>query len=231
MSKSKLDTRDVHTIITDQWIEHFDLGEQEDEKYAKNYTSGFADDSTDTGTNNAFWRLSILMRYGAYCKTAEQQLAKSHERVDKLAEQLAKNETEKLLDAYECAEVSIVNCEKELVIFRDLFEHTYGEQWMGATAYSEKLDEAFNPKVLGSGSATPPSERSEQVWLKIRARKSGRSVDEQKVFEHNVFEFVKKNGGELLNTKIATLPKKEAQDMLNDAINTVAKQDADKDVA
>ena len=231
MSKSKLDTRDVHTIITAQWIEHFDLGEQEDEKYAKNYTSGFADDSTDTGTNNAFWRLSILMRYGAYCKTAEQQLAKSHERVDKLAEQLAKNETEKLLDAYECAEVSIVNCEKELVIFRDLFEHTYGEQWMGATAYSEKLDEAFNPKVLGSGSATPPSERSEQVWLKIRARKSGRSVDEQKVFEHNVYEFVKKNGGEMLNTKIATLPKKEAQDMLNDAINTVAKKDADTKVA
>ena len=54
MSKSKLDTRDVHTIITDQWIEHFDLGEQEDEKYAKNYTSGFADDHTDAGTNNAF---------------------------------------------------------------------------------------------------------------------------------------------------------------------------------
>ena len=82
MSKSKIKTQDVHTIITDTWIENFDMGEQEKTEYSKKYTSEFVDDHTDSGQDNPFWRLSILMRYGAYCKTAQQQLAKSYERLD-----------------------------------------------------------------------------------------------------------------------------------------------------
>jgi len=226
MSKSKIKTQDVHTTITDTWIENFDMGEQEKHAYSKKYTSEFVDDHTDSGQDNPFWRLSILMRYGAYCKTAQQQLAKSHERLTNIENSLAKNSSEKLLDAYDCAESAITNSEAEYLIFRDLFEATYGEQWMGSEAYSAKLDEAFNPKTLGSSNGTPPSERTEQVWLKIRGRKSGRTVEQQKVFEHNVQQYIIKHGIDMIKQKpgeLETMPKKEAQDILNDLINSQAK--------
>ena len=225
MSKSKIKTQDVFTTITDSWIENFNMAEQERMEYSKQYTSQFVDDSTDSGQDNPKWRLSILMRYGAYCRTAQQQLAKSHERLATIENSLAKNSSERLLDAYDCAEASIENSEAEYLIFRDLFEATYGEQWMGSEAYSAKLDEAFNPKTLGSNNGTPPSERTEQVWLKIHARKSGRTIEEQKVFEASMQEQIDKHGNKVTGfTKdLATMPKKDGQAMLNDFINSQAK--------
>lgn len=225
MSKSKIKTQDVFTTITDSWIENFNMAEQERIEYSKQYTSQFVDDSTDSGQDNPKWRLSILMRYGAYCRTAQQQLAKSHERLATIENSLAKNSSERLLDAYDCAEASIENSEAEYLIFRDLFEATYGEQWMGSEAYSAKLDEAFNPKTLGSSNGTPPSERSEQVWLKIHARKSGRTIEEQKVFEASMQEQIDKHGSKVTGfTKdLTTMPKKDGQAMLNDFINSQAK--------
>jgi len=225
MSKSKIKTQDVFTTITDSWIENFNMAEQERMEYSKQYTSQFVDDSTDSGQDNPKWRLSILMRYGAYCRTAQQQLAKSHERLATIENSLAKNSSERLLDAYDCAEASIENSEAEYLIFRDLFEATYGEQWMGSEAYSAKLDEAFNPKTLGSSNGTPPSERTEQVWLKIHARKSGRTIEEQKVFEASMQEQIDKHGSKVTGfTKdLTTMPKKDGQAMLNDFINTQAK--------
>jgi len=225
MSKSKIKTQDVFTTITDSWIENFNMAEQERMEYSKQYTSQFVDDSTDSGQDNPKWRLSILMRYGAYCRTAQQQLAKSHERLATIENSLAKNSSERLLDAYDCAEAAIDNSEAEYLIFRDLFEATYGEQWMGSEAYSAKLDEAFNPKTLGSSNGTPPSERTEQVWLKIHARKSGRTIEEQKVFEASMQEQIDNHGSKVTGfTKdLATMPKKDGQAMLNDFINTQAK--------
>lgn len=225
MSKSKIKTQDVFTTITDSWIENFNMAEQERMEYSKQYTSQFVDDSTDSGQDNPKWRLSILMRYGAYCRTAQQQLAKSHERLATIENSLAKNSSERLLDAYDCAEAAIENSEAEYLIFRDLFEATYGEQWMGSEAYSAKLDEAFNPKTLGSSNGTPPSERTEQVWLKIHARKSGRTIEEQKVFEASMQEQIDKHGNKVTGfTKdLATMPKKDGQAMLNDFINSQAK--------
>jgi len=225
MSKSKIKTQDVFTTITDSWIENFNMAEQERMEYSKQYTSQFVDDSTDSGQDNPKWRLSILMRYGAYCRTAQQQLAKSHERLATIENSLAKNSSERLLDAYDCAEAAIENSEAEYLIFRDLFEATYGEQWMGSEAYSAKLDEAFNPKTLGSSNGTPPSERTEQVWLKIHARKSGRTIEEQKVFEASMQEQIDNHGSKVTGfTKdLATMPKKDGQAMLNDFINTQAK--------
>ncbi len=225
MSKSKIKTQDVFTIITDSWIENFNMAEQERMEYSKQYSSQFVDDNTDTGQDNPKWRLSILMRYGAYCRTAQQQLAKSHERLATIENSLAKNSSERLLDAYDCAEAAIENSEAEYLIFRDLFEATYGEQWMGSEAYSAKLDEAFNPKTLGSSNGTPPSERTEQVWLKIHARKSGRTIEEQKVFEASMQEQIDKHGNKVTGfTKdLATMPKKDGQAMLNDFINSQAK--------
>ena len=225
MSKSKIKTQDVFTTITDSWIENFNMAEQERMEYSKQYTSQFVDDSTDSGQDNPKWRLSILMRYGAYCRTAQQQLAKSHERLATIENSLAKNSSERLLDAYDCAEASIENSEAEYLIFRDLFEATYGEQWMGSEAYSAKLDEAFNPKTLGSSNGTPPSERTEQVWLKIHARKSGRTIEEQKVFEASMQEQIDKHSfaGTGFTKDLATMPKKDGQAILNDFINTQAK--------
>ena len=225
MSKSKIKTQDVFTTITDSWIENFNMAEQERMEYSKQYTSQFVDDSTDSGQDNPKWRLSILMRYGAYCRTAQQQLAKSHERLATIENSLAKNSSERLLDAYDCAEAAIENSEAEYLIFRDLFEATYGEQWMGSEAYSAKLDEAFNPKTLGSSNGTAPSERTEQVWLKIHARKSGRTIEEQKVFEASMQEQIDKHGSKVTGfTKdLTTMPKKDGQAMLNDFINTQAK--------
>ena len=99
MSKSQIKTQDVFTIITDSWIENFNMAEQERMEYSKQYSSQFVDDNTDTGQDNPKWRLSILMRYGAYCRTAQQQLAKSHERLATIENSLAKNSSERLLDA------------------------------------------------------------------------------------------------------------------------------------
>lgn len=222
-SNTVLQTENTHTKITDLLLENFDYGEIESDTKKKKY-SGPASDHTDTGQDNPYWNLSILLRIGGYCANAQRQLGKANERADKLAEQIANSPSDTLMDALEQNESAIANCEAEYLIFRDFFEDTYGSEWMGEEKYKAQLDEAFSPKTLGSGStSTARAERAETLLLKTRARQSGRSVDEQGVFEHTMDEFIFDNQGKTLPKGLATIPKTEAQDILNKLIEDSAK--------
>ena len=222
-SNTVLQTENTHTKITDLLLENFDYGEIESDTKKKKY-SGPASDHTDTGQDNPYWNLSILLRIGGYCANAQRQLGKANERADKLAEQIANSPSDTLMDALEQNESAIANCEAEYLIFRDFFEDTYGSEWMGEEKYKAQLDEAFSPKTLGSGTtSTARAERAETLLLKTRARQSGRSVDEQGVFEHTMDEFIFDNQGKTLPKGLATIPKTEAQDILNKLIEDSAK--------
>ena len=67
---TKLQTNDVHTSITDLLLEGFNFAEIEDDAKRKKY-SGTPSDATDTGQENPFWNISLLVRIGGYCATAE----------------------------------------------------------------------------------------------------------------------------------------------------------------
>ena len=219
---SNINTKSNDVLISDLLLENFDYGEVEGMETQKKY-SGPASDHTDTGQDNPYWNLSILLRIGSYCATAQRQLAKAHERADTLADKVAQSASDNLMNAMEQNESAIANCEKEYLMFRDFFEDTYGSEWMGEVEYKQKLDEAFSPKTLGGSSSTARAERAEQLILKNRARKTGRSVSEQETFEHSVDMFLADNGGKGLHKDICIMMKDDAQNMLNDAIKKSAK--------
>jgi len=220
---TKLNTKSNEVLISDLLLESFDYGEVEGLETQKKY-SGPASSDTDTGQDNPYWNLSILLRIGSYCATAQRQLAKANERADTLADKISQSPSDNLMNAMEQNESAIVNCEKEYLMFRDFFEDTYGSEWMGEIAYKQKLDDAFSPKTLGGSSSSARSERAEQLILKNRARKTGRSISEQETFEHQVDMFLADNGGKGLHKDICSMPKDKAQGLLNDAIKTSAKQ-------
>ena len=186
--------------------------------------SGAPSEFTDTGQDNPYWNLSILLRIGGYCASAQRQLGKANERADKLEDQIANSPSDTLMDALEQNESAIRNCEAEYLMFRDFFEETYGEEWMGEIAYKAKLDEAFSPKTLGSGSTTTArAERAETLLLKSRARRSGRSTDEQSVFEYSIDEYMFENKDAVLPKGLASEPRAIGQNILNKLIEQSAK--------
>jgi hypothetical protein len=224
---TKLNTKSNEVLINDLLLENFDYGEVEGIETKKKY-SGAPSNDTDTGQDNPYWNLSILLRIGSYCATAQRQLAKAHERADVLEKKIEQSPTDNLMNAMEHNMSAIVNCEKEYLMFRDFFEDTYGSDWMGEEAYKKQLDEAFSPKTLGSSSSTSRTERAESLMLKNRARKTGRSVSEQETFEHNVDQALAKNKNIKLHKDICIMPKDKGQDLLNKAINSFVDEQAQK---
>jgi hypothetical protein len=224
---TKLNTKSNEVLINDLLLENFDYGEVEGIETKKKY-SGAPSNDTDTGQDNPYWNLSILLRIGSYCATAQRQLAKAHERADVLEKKIEQSPTDNLMNAMEQNMSAIVNCEKEYMMFRDFFEDTYGSDWMGEEAYKKQLDEAFSPKTLGNSSSYSRTERAESLMLKNRARKTGRSVSEQETFEHNVDQALAKNKHIKLHKDICIMPMDKGQDLLNKAINSFVDEQAQK---
>ena len=75
------------TSITDLWIENFNYDELEPESKSKKY-SGSDKTVTDTGQDNPFWNVSLLVRLGGYVQTAENSYNKGIKRRGDIETQL-----------------------------------------------------------------------------------------------------------------------------------------------
>lgn len=215
---TKLQTNDVHTSITDLLLEGFNFAEIEDDAKRKKY-SGTPSDATDTGQENPFWNISLLVRIGGYCATAERSYQKSMKRQDDI-EKMLEDGKDFMADAYYQNEASIENAQREMLIFRDFFQDTFGTPWMGLTKYTEMLDEIFSPKALGSSNKAQLRDKASSALLSIRAKKTGRTVAEQEVFEDKVAEHLALKVK--LPKDICKLPQDKANKILNDSIKSVA---------
>lgn len=215
---TKLQTNDIHTSITDLLLEGFNFAEIEDDSKRKKY-SGTPSDATDTGQENPFWNISLLVRIGGYCATAERSYVKSVARQDDI-EKMLEDGKDFMADAYYQNEASIENAQREMLIFRDFFQDTFGTPWMGLQKYTEMLDEIFSPKALGSSNKSQLRDKASSALLSIRAKKTGRTVAEQEVFENKVAEHLALKVK--LPKDICKLPQDKANKILNDSIKSVA---------
>ena len=215
---TKLQTKDTNVTITDLLIESFNFAEVEDDAKRKKY-SGPQDTATDTGQDNPFWNISLLVRIGGYCATAERSYQKGMKRQDEI-EKMLEDGKDFMADAYYQNEASIENAQREMLIFRDFFQDTFGSPWMGLDKYTTMLDEIFSPKTLGSSNKSQLKDKASNALLAIRAKKTGRTVAEQQVFEDKVAEHL------ALKVKlpqgICKLPQDKANKILNDSIKSVA---------
>jgi len=215
---TKIQTNDIHTSITDLLLEGFNFAEIEDDAKRKKY-SGTPSDATDTGQENPFWNISLLVRIGGYCATAERSYQKSMKRQDDI-EKMLEDGKDFMADAYYQNEASIENAQREMLIFRDFFQDTFGTPWMGLDKYTAMLDEIFSPKALGSSNKAQLRDKASSALLSIRAKKTGRTVAEQEVFEDKVAEQLALKVK--LPKDICKLPQDKANKILNDSIKSVA---------
>jgi len=215
---TKLQTKDTNVTITDLLIESFNFAEVEDDAKRKKY-SGPQDTATDTGQDNPFWNISLLVRIGGYCATAERSYQKGIKRQDEI-EKMLEDGKDFMADAYYQNEASIENAQREMLIFRDFFQDTFGSPWMGLDKYTTMLDEIFSPKTLGSSNKSQLKDKASSALLSIRAKKTGRTVAEQQVFEDKVAEHLALKIK--LPQDICKLPKDKANKILNDSIKSVA---------
>jgi hypothetical protein len=215
---TKLQTKDTNVTITDLLIESFNFAEVEDDAKRKKY-SGPQDTATDTGQDNPFWNISLLVRIGGYCATAERSYQKGMKRQDEI-EKMLEDGKDFMADAYYQNEASIENAQREMLIFRDFFQDTFGSPWMGLEKYTTMLDEIFSPKALGSSNKSQLKDKASSALLSIRAKKTGRTVAEQQVFEDKVAEHLALKVK--LPQDICKLPQDKANKILNDSIKNIA---------
>ena len=215
---TKLQTNDIHTSITDLLLEGFNFAEIEDDSKRKKY-SGTPSEATDTGQENPFWNISLLVRIGGYCATAERSYIKGMARQDDIVKMLEDGK-DFMADAYYQNEASIENAQREMLIFRDFFQDTFGTPWMGLQKYTEMLDEIFSPKALGSSNKAEKRDKAVSALLHNRAKMTGRTVAEQEVFEDKVAEQLALKVK--LPKDICKLPQDKANKILNDSIKSVA---------
>ena len=215
---TKLQTKDTNVTITDLLIESFNFAEVEDDAKRKKY-SGPVDSSTDTGQDNPFWNISLLVRIGGYCATAERSYIKGMARQDDIVKMLEDGK-DFMADAYYQNEASIENAQREMLIFRDFFQDTFGSPWMGLEKYTTMLDEIFSPKALGSSNKAEKRDKAVSALLHNRAKMTGRSVPQQEIFEDKVAEHLALKVK--LPQDICKLPQDKANKILNDSIKSVA---------
>jgi hypothetical protein len=215
---TKLQTKDTNVTITDLLIESFNFAEVEDDAKRKKY-SGPVDASTDTGQDNPFWNISLLVRIGGYCATAERSYIKGMARQDDIVKMLEDGK-DFMADAYYQNEASIENAQREMLIFRDFFQDTFGSPWMGLEKYTTMLDEIFSPKALGSSNKAEKRDKAVSALLHNRAKMTGRSVPQQEIFEDKVAEHLALKVK--LPQDICKLPRDKGDKILNDSIKSVA---------
>jgi hypothetical protein len=215
---TKLQTKDTNVTITDLLIESFNFAEVEDDAKRKKY-SGPQDTATDTGQDNPFWNISLLVRIGGYCATAERSYIKGMARQDDIVKMLEDGK-DFMADAYYQNEASIENAQREMLIFRDFFQDTFGSPWMGLDKYTTMLDEIFSPKALGSSNKAEKRDKAVSALLHNRAKMTGRSVPQQEIFEDKVAEHLALKVK--LPQDICKLPRDKGDKILNDSIKSVA---------
>lgn len=215
---TKLQTKDTNVTITDLLIESFNFAEVEDDAKRKKY-SGPVDTATDTGQDNPFWNISLLVRIGGYCATAERSYIKGMARQDDIVKMLEDGK-DFMADAYYQNEASIENAQREMLIFRDFFQDTFGSPWMGLEKYTTMLDEIFSPKTLGSSNKAEKRDKAVSALLHNRAKMTGRSVPQQEIFEDKVAEHLALKVK--LPQDICKLPRDKGDKILNDSIKSVA---------
>ena len=215
---TKLQTKDTNVTITDLLIESFNFAEVEDDAKRKKY-SGPVDTATDTGQDNPFWNISLLVRIGGYCATAERSYIKGMARQDDIVKMLEDGK-DFMADAYYQNEASIENAQREMLIFRDFFQDTFGSPWMGLEKYTTMLDEIFSPKTLGSSNKAEKRDKAVSALLHNRAKMTGRSVPQQEIFEDKVAEHLALKVK--LPQDICKLPRDKGDKILNDSIKNIA---------
>jgi len=211
------------TQITDLLIENFNYDELEPESKSKKY-SGSDKTVTDTGQDNPFWNVSLLVRLGGYCSTSENSYAKGIKRRDTIEQELENGKDWYADDSdgpsiYQQNEASIENAEREMLMFRDFYEEVLGMSWQGAEKHKAKLDKIFNPTTLGSTmSGTLRKATATDALISIRAKKSGRSYSQQIAFEESVTMFEEENNGIEVPANLCKMPMSEANKIFNGMI-------------
>jgi len=219
------------TSITDLWIENFNYDELEPESKSKKY-SGSDKTVTDTGQDNPFWNVSLLVRLGGYCQTAENSYNKGIKRRGDIETQLENGKDWYADDTdgpsiYQQNEASIENAERDMLMFREYYEEVLGLAWEGAEKHKAKLDAIFNPSTLGRmGSGTIRKVSATEALINIRCKSTGRSFSEQKDFENKIDQFFVDHPSGVLDANIAKMPKTKGDKMLSDTIKSMVTETA-----
>ena len=212
------------STIADLWIENFNYDELEPESKSKKY-SGSDKTVTDTGQDNPFWNVSLLVRLGGYCATAENSYNKGIKRRGDIETQLENGKDWYADDSdgpsiYQQNEATIENAEADMLRFRDIYEEVLGMAWEGAEKHKAKLDAIFNPATLGSmGSGSIRKTTATDALINIRSKASGRSFAEQKAFEQEVDSFIFNIKTVKIPANLCKIPKSEATKIFNALIN------------
>ena len=214
--------------IVEMFINNFNFDEVEPESKRKRYSSA-PSDVTDTGQDNPFWNVSLIVRLGGYVAKAEKSYQKAIGRADNIEKELENGKDWYADDTngasiFQQNEANIENAELEMNLFRQIYEAVLDTPWEGAEKHEKHLDSIFNPATLGSmNSGSKMKNSASDAMLKIRARKSGRSLEQQKDFESRVDTAFKDYPQIGLDINICKISANKAEDMLRDAIKQASK--------
>ena len=214
--------------IVEMFINNFNFDEVEPESKRKRYSSA-PSEVTDTGQDNPFWNVSLIVRLGGYVAKAEKSYQKAIGRADNIEKELENGKDWYADDTngasiFQQNESNIENAELEMNLFRQIYEAVLDTPWEGAEKHEKHLDSIFNPATLGSmNSGSKMKNSASDAMLKIRARKSGRSLEEQKDFESRVDTAFKDYPQIGLDINICKISANKAEDMLRDAIKEASK--------
>ncbi len=214
--------------IVEMFINNFNFDEVEPESKRKRYSSA-PSEVTDTGQDNPFWNVSLIVRLGGYVAKAEKSYQKAIGRADNIEKELENGKDWYADDTngasiFQQNEANIENAELEMNLFRQIYEAVLDTPWEGAEKHEKHLDSIFNPATLGSmNSGSKMKNSASDAMLKIRARKSGRSLEQQKDFESRVDTAFKDYPQIGLDINICKISANKAEDMLRDAIKQASK--------
>ena len=216
--------------IVEMFINNFNFDEVEPESKRKRYTAS-PSDVTDSGQDNPYWNVSLIVRLGGYVAKAEKSYQKAIARGDSIEQELARGKDWYADDSngasiFQQNEANIENAELEMNLFRQIYEAVLDTAWEGVEKHEKHLDSIFNPATLGSmNSGSRLKVSAEEAMLKVRARKSGRSLAEQQAFECRIetatvqYPILKHQ----LNPDIAKVSADKGEAWLRDAIKDVEK--------
>ena len=214
--------------IVEMFINNFNFDEVEPESKRKRYSSA-PSDVTDTGQDNPFWNVSLIVRLGGYVAKAEKSYQKAIQRADTIEKELENGkdwyaDESNGTSIFQQNEANIANAEMEMNLFRQIYEAILDTPWEGVDKHDKHLDSIFNPATLGSmNSGSKMKNSASDAMLKIRARKSGRSLEQQKDFESRVDTAFKDYPQIGLDINICKISANKAEDMLRDAIKQASK--------
>ena len=214
--------------IVEMFINNFNFDEVEPESKRKRYSSA-PSEVTDTGQDNPFWNVSLIVRLGGYVAKAEKSYQKAIQRADSIEKELENGkdwyaDESNGTSIFQQNEANIANAEMEMNLFRQIYEAILDTPWEGVDKHDKHLDSIFNPATLGSmNSGSKMKNSASDAMLKIRARKSGRSLEQQKDFESRVDTAFKDYPQIGLDINICKISANKAEDMLRDAIKEASK--------